>query len=260
MVTQPTSPLSSVCFTATVSFKKPEPDSSAALSYQDTSVQTPSTRFSTILGGRHPCDLPEKRYNDMVQVLADRSPEPHRSCSFRGIQWVQLPYAQKEITRSPDPGHADIRPARRRSANMYTVQGPLAKFDVNLHICVHLLASDREIIFLVARHLGVRSFISAVSSLGHTVVMHELGEDVTFFRKRGAEQKWFCQEVWTDRWSDGRVVIHGKICDIDTGKHIATTTQDAILKVDLGGDEEVIGAFKEQLRKGTAVGTVMARI
>lgn len=87
----------------------------------------------------------------------------------------------------------------------------------------HLLASDRETIYLVARHLGVRAEAArgAVASVSHKVVLHDSSWRGVGFP--AGEERWFVQEVETDRWADGRVVVRGRIVDVETGAHVAST-------------------------------------
>ncbi|GME25875.1 Acyl-CoA thioesterase II [Neofusicoccum parvum] len=247
--TQPTSPLSprAPCFTATISLKRP---STPPLTYQTppSPSSTPLTRFATLLHGRHPRALPRRTYADMWAVVASASRAPHRSASLPGLSWAQLPYAAAER-------------AQARMANMYAVTGRLGRA-VNLHVCAHLYASDRETIYTVARQLGVWGRVEAVASVSHKVVVHELGEGVMFGEgeEGGEGEKWFCQEVWTDRWADGRVVVHGRIYDVDTGKHVASTMQDGILKADFGGDDEEVERVREGFERGVVAKKARAKM
>ncbi|KAK7710580.1 hypothetical protein SLS57_008347 [Botryosphaeria dothidea] len=263
--TQPSSPFPhTICFTALISFKVPEPPSSAQPSYQDASHPPPLAHFADILRATHPRDLPVKKYDDLAAVILDASSELHRSPSMPGIWWAQLPYANRDARGDPDTGHWDPRPAARRAANVYTVNGNVAlsgkSRSVNLSICVHLFASDRETIFTVARQLGVHGRTvtpgAVVSSVSHSVVLHEVEDGVVFpdsvfaDGRRKEEERWFCQEVWTDRWADGRVVVHGRVYDVDTGAHVASTMQEGILKPDLKDDQKEVEKVENALLMG----------
>ncbi|GME66468.1 NAD dependent epimerase/dehydratase family protein [Neofusicoccum parvum] len=162
--TQPTSPLSpaSPCFTATISLKRP---SAPPLTYQapPSPSSTPLTRFARLLHGHHPRALPRRTYADMWDVVASASRAPHRSASLPGLSWAQLPYAA-----------AGWHGRAVRMANMYAVTGRLGRA-VNLHVCAHLYASDRETIYTVARQLGVWGRVAAVASDG--ILKTDLGGD-----------------------------------------------------------------------------------
>ncbi|KAK0628001.1 hypothetical protein DIS24_g10904 [Lasiodiplodia hormozganensis] len=303
-VTQPTSPLSpdSCCFTATVSFKRPEPASSpTALNYQDPPLPNdggPLTPVADLLRHGsdgdahrpypHPRSLPVKRFDDLAAVLAFRPPHAFRSPSVPGIWWALLPYdaspEQDGKKQKEWSSLRDARPAARMMANLYTVKGSVSGGGhggrsrrrtggggqgtdsdsdsnssdsssrkwrhINLSICAHLYASDRESLYLVTRSLGVREAVmtggarNALASISHSVVLHDLGDGVVFpdadddLVVGDERERWFCQEVRTDRWADGRVLVHGRIFDVDTGRHVASTMQDGILKVDFGAEEE----------------------
>ncbi|KAF4535051.1 Thioesterase/thiol ester dehydrase-isomerase [Lasiodiplodia theobromae] len=272
-VTQPSSPFpDSIVFTALISFKVPESLASKLLSYQNTSHPPPLTSFADILSATHPRDLPVKKYNDLASVILENSMQPCRSPSMSGIWWAQLPYTHRETLGAPAAEHWDPRPAARRSANPYTVSGNVSlgganstARSINLSICVHIFASDRESLFFASRHLGVHARVltpaAAITSLSHTVVLHEVGDAVTFpdavvaGTRRKEKERRFCQEVFTDRWADGRVLVHGKIYDVDTGVHVATTMQEGILKPDLKYDNEGV----ETLRNALLTGAVSRR-
>ncbi|KAK7700554.1 hypothetical protein SLS57_012075 [Botryosphaeria dothidea] len=260
---QPTSPLpqnTSPCFTATISFKHPSPpytpsSPTPTLSYQSTPAEPPLTRFAAILHHTHPRALPIRKYTDVHAVIADTSPTPHRSPSFPGLSWAQLPYAHNALRRTPDPHHAHPQPARRVTCNAYTARGGV-RGDVNLAVCAHLFASDRETIYLAARHLGVRAEAArgTVASVSHKVVLHDLSwRGVGFPAGEEGDERWFVQEVETDRWADGRVVVRGRIVDVETGAHVASTLQDGVLKADFGGDEEAVERVREGFERGVVV-------
>lgn len=228
-------------------------------------------------------------------MLAFRPPHAFRSASVPGIWWALLPYdaspQQGEDGKKQKEWSSlqETRPAARLTANLYTVKGSVSGGGggrsrrtggdqhgkdeestdssssgsskwrhINLSICAHLYASDRESLYLATRSLGVREAVgaggprSALASISHSVVLHDLGDGVVFpdADEVGDErERWFCQEVRTDRWADGRVLVHGRIFDVDTGHHVASTMQDGILKVDFGGEGEMERA-REALRRG----------
>lgn len=228
-------------------------------------------------------------------MLSFRPPHAFRSASVPGIWWALLPYdaapeqEQDGKKKKEWSSLQDTRPAARMMANLYTVKGSVSgnggsrsrrtgggQHDkdeegtdsdsgksnskwrhINLSICAHLYASDRESLYLATRSLGLREAVgaggarSALASISHSVVLHDLGDGVVFPDAEVGDERerWFCQEVRTDRWADGRVLVHGRIFDVDTGRHVASTMQDGILKVDFGGEEEAERARKA-LRRG----------
>lgn len=60
-----------------------------------------------------------------------------------------------------------------------------------------------------------------MASVSHKVVLHDSSWRAVGFP--AGEERWFVQEVETDRWADGRVVVRGRIVDVETGAHVAST-------------------------------------
>ena len=82
-----------------------------------------------------------------------------------------------------------------------------------------------------------------MASLSHTVIFHNSGPALALGRsetedKQQQQEKWFVQEVWTDRVVDGRTVHKSRIYSED-GVHVASTMQDGLLR--LAPDESVSG-------------------
>jgi hypothetical protein len=78
-----------------------------------------------------------------------------------------------------------------------------------------------------------------MASLSHTVVFHSAGESLAFAEDDvKGQEKWFVQEVWTDRVNDGRIDHKSKIWS-KQGDHIASTMQDGLLRLASMSEEEV---------------------
>ena len=117
--------------------------------------------------------------------------------------------------------------------------------DPNLHACNHLYVSDRQTTTTVATHWDVLDKIVGIASLSVTVVFHTTAESLAMYDDQGKE-RWFCQEVWTDRLEDGRGTHHSRIWD-DQGRHIASTSQDCMIRI--RGDAEASSKEKEAKSK-----------
>ncbi|KAF2682265.1 acyl-CoA thioesteras-like protein [Lentithecium fluviatile CBS 122367] len=129
----------------------------------------------------------------------------------------------------------------------------------NLHACAHLYASDRNSLFLIPNHLELGRDFTRMASLSHTVIFHVGIRDIlmppeprinhphadpTLFedgslplcnvdsRSGGVQdgRKWFVQESWFTRAAGGRGLHQSRMFDYTTGKHIATTMQDGLIR------------------------------
>lgn len=106
----------------------------------------------------------------------------------------------------------------------------------NLHAAAHLYASDRNSLFIIARHFGVSEERKGpLGSLSHTVVFHVGADALDMGSKSGEDASWFMQEAWSDRAGDGRGIHHSRMWDAE-GRHIATTLQDGMVRVSGKGD------------------------
>ena len=156
--------------------------------------------------------------------------EPITTPSFPGLNMSLLPMKAYNDGRAP---------LDRRHVFFYTPLGPLpsAPSNPNMHACAHLYASDRESLFVVLRHLKLARHCKQMKSLSQTVIFHAAEQALSACDQDG-KARWFCQEVWTDRVGDGRCTHHSRIWDQD-GRHIATTTQDGLMKLSFDDEDDL---------------------
>lgn len=127
--------------------------------------------------------------------------------------------------------NCDRPPLERRQLFFNAVIGTLPPVSEapNLHACAHLYASDQMSLFVVVALLDIAPHVTSLASLSHTVIFHTAAPALSMFDEEGRE-RWFCQEVWTDRAEDGRGVHHSRIWNSE-GRHIATTFQDGMMRL-----------------------------
>ena len=128
-------------------------------------------------------------------------------------------------------------PLDRRSLLIYTTIGamPIGHNKLVLHACAHLYLSDKHSLEFAAAHTGLQKRWTAMASLSHTVIFHTSGPALVLGRSEIEDhqdqgEKWFVQEVWTDRVVDDRTVHKSKIYSED-GVHVASTMQDGLLRL-----------------------------
>ena len=93
---------------------------------------------------------------------------------------------------------------------------PPTDLDLNLHLCAHLYASDRNSLFLVQRALGHTLSQTQGASLSHTVVFHGSAARLNMLdANKDNKPKWFVQEAWTEWSGDGRCGHESLLWDWD---------------------------------------------
>ncbi|KAI9784347.1 MAG: hypothetical protein M1839_002408 [Geoglossum umbratile] len=212
------------CYTCTCSFKQPE---ESLLEFQER-VDI-KEKYEVILQGKGPRDLPSTtEFEDLSAFLGGSKAVV--TPSFPGLQISLIPM---HIYNDDRP------PLDRRHVFFYSAVGalPSADSEPNLHACAHLYASDRESLFVVARHLMLTENWKSLKSLSQTVMFHMGAEALSMCDERGKDN-WFCQEGWTDRVSDGRCLYHTRIWD-ENGRHVATTIQDGLMKLTFDSEDEL---------------------
>lgn len=165
-------------------------------------------------------------------------------------------------------GYNETRePIDRRRLMLYSARGSLPQIpasilqakkpkysrETNLHAIAHIYASDRNSLFVIGDHLGISADARRVASISHTVIFHVGVEELLFTNEpadkprnaaltenvAGSEsapdpasktRKWYMQEVWTDRAEGGRGLHRSRIWDPETGRHLATTMQDGLVR------------------------------
>lgn len=205
-----------VCFTCTCSFKTDESS--------DLDAQEPMdlwTKYDSVLNGKKPDDFPEApgmdvpRYHKMLQ-------NGHPNDKFPGLTMKRVDMSAYNERREP---------LDRRQLIFYKPIGELSS-DLNLHMCAHLYASDRNSLFIVAAHLGVGGSFSQMGSLTHTVTFHAPLKSLRLDQKdsRLPQGDWFCKEDRTDRASVGRANFHSRVFSPD-GVHVMSIMQDGMVRV-----------------------------
>jgi acyl-CoA thioesterase II len=206
-----------VCFTCTCSFKT---DETSTLD-----VQEPMDlwrKYDSVLKGKTPDDFPEAPGMDVPrywQLLK----EGHPNDKFPGLTTKKADMIAYNKPREP---------LERRQLIFYRPIGELPS-DVNLHMCAHLYASDRNSLFIVANHYGVGGSFSQMGSLAHTVIFHAPLEDLRFGSKAiedNPQGNWFCKEDRTDRATVGRGMFHSRVFS-PNGIHVMSITQDGMIRV-----------------------------
>lgn len=101
---------------------------------------------------------------------------------------------------------------------------------LNLHACAHLYASDRNSILLCQRALGFEDIRCGAGSLSHTVNFHSHASELLMVDSEDGQPKVFAQESWTSGSAGDRVCHNSRLWDMESGRIIATTVQDGMLR------------------------------
>ncbi len=210
-----------ICFTCTCSFKTEESS--------DLDAQEPVdvwSKYNSVLKGKKPDDFPEAPGMDVPRyhkLLANG----HANDKFPGLTMKRVDMAAYNEPREP---------LDRRQLIFYRPIGELPS-DLNLHMCAHLYASDRNSLFIVANHLRVGGSFSQMGSLTHTVTFHANLKDLRFGRNTSSDSpqgspqgNWFCKEDRTDRASVGRANFHSRVFSPD-GVHVMSIVQDGMVRI-----------------------------
>jgi acyl-CoA thioesterase len=142
------------------------------------------------------------------------------------------------------PYNKSLSPFDRRQLFFYRTIGDLPP-DPNIHACAHLYASDRNSLFIVARHFEVSDKFTHMASLSHTVVFHTPALHIMMQSQSG--KHWFTQEVWTTRAGGGRGMHHSRIIGLG-GTHVATSLQEGMIRVGLD-ENRFEKAYKKSLER-----------
>lgn len=211
-----------ICFSGLISFKTPE---SSLID-----VQEPVDlweKYKVVLHGKKPADFPDAPSMDIPWFLAMQKETGYKD-DFPGLDQTK-----------PDmtPYDADRHPLDRRGLMFYRACGDMPP-DPNLHLCAHLYASDRNSLYLIPMQMGIGDLWTQMSSLVHMTSFHSSTEDLMFgpsksnvhpmddTSKRG---RWFANEDWSTRSSNGRTMFHGRMFAPD-GTQVATLTQDGMIR------------------------------
>lgn len=208
-----------ICFTCTCSFKKAE---DSALDLQET-INLDDT-YAVALKGKRPEDFEEAPGMDVPWYLQRMKETGHNDpCPGLDTRKVDMTVYNKPLS-----------PFERRQLYFYRAIGTLPP-DPNIHACVHLYASDRNSLFIVANHLDVADSFSQgskaqMASLSHTVVLHVPAADILMDAQGSEERVWFCKEDWTTRAAGGRGIHNSRLVG-PGGLHVASTWQEGMIRV-----------------------------
>ncbi|KAJ9602951.1 hypothetical protein H2200_012731 [Cladophialophora chaetospira] len=242
------------CFSAMVSFKRSEKGSKkwAGYEYQDPAKDHIKSQYANVLEELHPENHPSAPGADALwweqeeQELWSRD-----AAAFPGVEARKVDMTKYNGNPEPGGGRDGERTARYRQLLFYRLvqdddaaEREQAAGDLNLHAAAHLYASDRNSLFLIQRALGYEIVRTAMASLSHTVIFHGLAEHLSMVDEAG-RSKWFVQEAWTSNGGDNRGTHNSSLWDYDTGRVIATTLQDGLLRFPL---DLVAKAEKEHQR------------
>lgn len=205
-----------ICFTCTCSFKTEESSNLDAQEAVDL-----WNKFEVVLEDKKPNDFPEAPGMD-VPSYHKLLRNGHPNDKFPGLTMKRV-----DMSAYNDPKE----PLDRRQLIFYKPIGELSS-DLNLHMCAHLYASDRNSLFIVAAHLGVGGSFSQMGSLTHTVTFHAPLENLRLDKKKSTlpQGDWFCKEDRTDRASVGRANFHSRVFSPE-GVHVMSIMQDGMVRV-----------------------------
>ncbi|KXT16706.1 hypothetical protein AC579_5261 [Pseudocercospora musae] len=228
-----------ICFTALVSFKRPEKSRVEMQDKVDIHKQ-----FAVALRHAHtPFDHPESPSMGsqwFAEVYLPTHPE-----HYNPLPALHLRQANMSTYNS------SLKPIDRRSLAFYSLRGKIPRTSeyANLHAIAHLFASDRNSLFVIPRHLGVGMELKRTASLSHTVIFHVhldqmlMGDEPPGRNSKSPPtenwgdgeadeegRKWYVQESWMTRAGGGRGLHHSRIWEPETGVHVATTIQDGLVR------------------------------
>lgn len=111
---------------------------------------------------------------------------------------------------------------------------------INLHACAHLYASDRNSLFLAQRALGFQNVRGQMGSLSHTVNFHGYAKEWLMVDEQTGRPKEYIQESWISNSGADRVTHNSRLWDKQTGKIIASTVQDGMMRMPTGNTQKIV--------------------
>ena len=191
-------------------------------------------KYRIALGGKKPGDLEECSGME-VPWYWKRQRETGENDAFPGLDSRKAPMDEYNQTRHP---------LDRRQMVFYRSLGTLPR-DPNMHLCAQLYASDRSSLFIVANAFEIGDVYTGIGSLVHSVIFHTGWETMDFGEDLGPEHsRWFCKEDWTTRKAGGRGVFYSRVWSPE-GMHVATITQDGMVRLPRGSDAQVAEIRKQ---------------
>ncbi|KAF1993019.1 acyl-CoA thioesteras-like protein [Amniculicola lignicola CBS 123094] len=251
-----------IMFTCTCSFKREE---GAPFEFQDT-VDL-KERYRDVLEGKEtdPLEHPPAPAQDSEWFRETFLPEnPDHFNPISGLHIQKVDMEKFNSSRKPIDRRQLYFYSLRGSLPLPTAPyPPESTFSLtraaNLHACAHLYASDRNSLFLIPNHLDRGKEWTRMASLSHTVILHVGIKDLIMTPEpqirhpkahptkfddaslsvcsleghaQGDEdgREWYMQESWVTRTAGGRGLHTSRMWDPDSGKHIATTIQDGLIR------------------------------
>lgn len=211
-----------VCFTCTVSFKKPEAN---LLDLQE-KVDLWQL-YKPALEGKRPEDFKEAHGVDIPWYWKLRE-ETGYNDAFPGLQSTKV---------DMEAYNKDKHPLDRRELLFYRIWDTLPS-DPNLHLCAHLYASDRNSLYVVCNLMNVGDLYTSMSSLVHSTSFFGPIEHMMFGPSKSNESplddtagfgRWFCREDRTSRTANGRAMFDSRIWSAD-GTQVAHLMQDGMIR------------------------------
>lgn len=254
-------------FTCTCSFKREE---ASSLEYQE--KLDVKKAYKDVLAGKEnePMEHPATPDQDSEEFRESYLPKhPEHFNPIPGLHLRKVEMQKYNHDKAPSDRRQLIFYTLRGTLPLPTVPYPpptTAPFSVkaaNLHACAHLYASDHNSLFLIPNHLGRGRDFTRMASIAHTVIFHTgikdlimtpeprihsqhahptafQDESLTLCDTNGDQtsdtdgRKWFVQESWFSRAGSGRGLHHSRIYDYATGKHVATSMQDGLIRFKSG--------------------------
>ncbi|ETI21227.1 acyl-CoA thioesterase II [Cladophialophora carrionii CBS 160.54] len=235
------------CFSAMVSFKRSEQGSKkwAGYEYQNVAPDHVRTQYANVLEALKPEDHPLAPGADAQWWEEEEQESWSRdAAAFPGVETRKVDMAKYNGKVRPGGGTDGAETARYRQLLFYRLiqdDDDLASkeeeeqekghaLDLNLQAAAHLYASDRNSLFLLPRALGYETVRTTMASLSHTVIFHGSADHLAMVDRDG-NSKWFVQEAWTSHGGDNRGCHNSLLWDWSTGRVIATTIQDGMIRL-----------------------------
>lgn len=233
----------SPCFTATVSFKRPENNSRKFIefSHQHLPRDHIPTTYDSVLAGKQPADHPLAPGADALWwEQEERQAWEKVASAFPGVETRKVNMRAYNPVVPVGGGPGGEATSRWRQLLFYRIildqpsspSDPPEPVDLNLHAAAHLYASDRNSLFMIQHAAGYQDVRTSMASLSHTVVFHGLADTIRMTDDQG-NPKWFVQEAWTTHSGDKRGCHNSYLWDYHAGTVLATTLQDGMLRFPL---------------------------
>ena len=233
------------CFTATVSFKRPETGRGkkwAEYEYQNVPKDHVGREYRDVLDGLRSEDHPLAPGADALWWEREEAEFWGRdAAAFPGVETRKVDMGRYNGHVEPGGGRDAEQTGRYRQLLFYRLiqdeesdsHDGEAKVEeehgLNLHAAAHMYASDRNSLFLIQRALGYETVRTTMASLSHTVIFHGPADRLCMVDKEG-QSKWFVQESWTSHGGDNRGCHNSSLWSVESGRVIGTTVQDGMLR------------------------------